>query len=155
MRPSRPWTSGTRARSWGCLHICSQVHTWWACSWDHQPTFSSQLSSILDSTRVSQPPTWILKLLTEALWSMSGCQIPVSMGNKDWRQGLLFCHLANISISFQSITVALRISFYDVMFSRQQYWSGLPYPFPGDLADPGIKPRSPAWQVHSTTEPSF
>ena len=86
---------------------------------------------------------------------MSGCQIPVSMGNKDWRQGLLFCHLANISISFQSITVALWISFYDVMFSRQQYWSGLPYPFPGDLADPGIKPRSPAWEVHSTTEPSF
>ena len=29
-------------------------------------------------------------------------------------------------------------------FSRQEYWSGLPFPFPGDLPDPGIKPRSPA-----------
>ena len=29
-------------------------------------------------------------------------------------------------------------------FSRQQYWSGLPFPSPGDLPDPGIKPRSPA-----------
>ena len=25
-------------------------------------------------------------------------------------------------------------------FSRQEYWSGLPFPPPGDLADPGIKP---------------
>ena len=32
-----------------------------------------------------------------------------------------------------------------VEFSRQfQYWCGLPFPSPGDLADPGIEPRSPA-----------
>ena len=31
-------------------------------------------------------------------------------------------------------------------FSRQQYWSGLPFPSPGDLADPGIEPGSPALQ---------
>ena len=28
-------------------------------------------------------------------------------------------------------------------FSRQEYWSGLPGPPPGDLPDPGIEPRSP------------
>ena len=27
-------------------------------------------------------------------------------------------------------------------FSRQEYWSGLPFPSPWDLADPGIKPES-------------
>ena len=32
-------------------------------------------------------------------------------------------------------------------FSRQEYWSGLPFPSPGDLPDPGIKPRSPALQA--------
>ena len=32
-------------------------------------------------------------------------------------------------------------------FSRQEYWSGLPFPSPGDLPDPGIKPRSPALQM--------
>ena len=32
-------------------------------------------------------------------------------------------------------------------FSRQEYWSGLPFPFPGDLPNPGIKPRSPALQA--------
>ena len=28
-------------------------------------------------------------------------------------------------------------------FPRQEYWSGLPFPSPGDLSDPGIKPESP------------
>ena len=32
-------------------------------------------------------------------------------------------------------------------FSRQEYWSGLPFSPPGDLPDPGIKPRSPALQA--------
>ena len=32
-------------------------------------------------------------------------------------------------------------------FSRQEYWSGLPFPSPGDLPDPRIEPRSPALQA--------
>ena len=32
-------------------------------------------------------------------------------------------------------------------FSRQEYWSGLPFPSPGDLPDPGIEPRSPSLQA--------
>ena len=32
-------------------------------------------------------------------------------------------------------------------FSRQECWSGLPFPSPGDLPDPGIEPRSPALQA--------
>ena len=31
-----------------------------------------------------------------------------------------------------------------VGFSRQEYWSGLPFPPPGDIPDPGTKPTSPA-----------
>ena len=39
-------------------------------------------------------------------------------------------------------------------FSRQEYWSGLPFPSPGDLPDPGIKPRSSALQADAlTSEP--
>ena len=34
-------------------------------------------------------------------------------------------------------------------FSRQEYWSGLPFPFPGDFPDPGIEPGSPALQADS------
>ena len=32
-------------------------------------------------------------------------------------------------------------------FSRQEYWSGLPFPSLGDLPDPGIEPRSPAMRA--------
>ena len=34
-------------------------------------------------------------------------------------------------------------------FPRQEYWSGLPFPSPGDLPDLGIEPRSPALQGDS------
>ena len=36
-------------------------------------------------------------------------------------------------------------------FSRQEYWSGLPFPSPGDLPDPGIEPGSPALQTGAFT----
>ena len=36
-------------------------------------------------------------------------------------------------------------------FSRQEYWRGLPFPSPGELPDPGIKPRSPALQADALT----
>ena len=39
-------------------------------------------------------------------------------------------------------------------FCRQEYWSGLPFPSPGDLPNPGIEPRSPALQADAlTSEP--
>ena len=39
-------------------------------------------------------------------------------------------------------------------FSRQEYWSGVPFPSPGDLPDPGIEPRSPTFQADAlTSEP--
>ena len=40
-------------------------------------------------------------------------------------------------------------------FSKQEYWSGLPFPSPGDLPNPGIEPGSPALQADSLlSEPS-
>jgi len=39
-------------------------------------------------------------------------------------------------------------------FSRQEYWSGLPFPSPGDLPDPEIKPGSPSLEADAlTSEP--
>ena len=41
-------------------------------------------------------------------------------------------------------------------FSRQEYWSGLPFPSPEDLPDPGIEPRSPSlstkWMIASGSQ---
>ena len=43
-------------------------------------------------------------------------------------------------------TVAYQVSL-SMGFSRQEYWSGLPFPSPGDLPNPGIKPGSPTLQA--------
>ena len=36
-------------------------------------------------------------------------------------------------------------------FSRQEYWSGVPFPSPGDLSNPRIKPASPSFQADALT----
>ena len=42
----------------------------------------------------------------------------------------------------------------DIRKRWQEYWSGLPFPSPGDLPDPGIKPRSPTLESDAlTSEP--
>ena len=38
---------------------------------------------------------------------------------------------------------------FSMKFSKQEYWSGFPLPFPRDLPDPRIEPRSPALQADS------
>ena len=42
-----------------------------------------------------------------------------------------------------------------VGFSKQEYWSGLPFPSPGDLPDPGIKPRNPVFQADSLVNQKY
>ena len=53
-------------------------------------------------------------------------------------------------------TVALQAP-RSVGFPRQQYWSGLPFPSPGDLPDPGIEPVPPALaeRFYTTEPPGF
>ena len=50
---------------------------------------------------------------------------------------------------FATPWTAVRRAPLSMRFSRQEYWSGLPCPPPGDLPDPGIEPRSPALQADS------
>ena len=47
-----------------------------------------------------------------------------------------------------SWTVACQVPL-TIRFSRQEYWCGLSFPFPGDVSDPGIKQGSPALQAVS------
>ena len=66
---------------------------------------------------------------------------------------LLFFSLIYTSCESESEVAQLCLTLCDPMdyqaplsmeFSRQEYWSGLPFPSPGDLPDPGIEPGSPA-----------
>ena len=73
----------------------------------------------------------------------------------------IMCVTDHVSVSCFSrvrLFVTLWTAAYQVPlsigFSRQQYWSGLPCPPPGDLPHPGMEPASPALQADSLpTEP--
>ena len=59
-----------------------------------------------------------------------------------------------MSVSYSVISDSLRPhadcqASLSIEFSRQEYWGGLPFPSPGGLPYPGIKPRSPALQADS------
>ena len=56
--------------------------------------------------------------------------------------------------SFGALWTVARQAPLSMGFPRQEYWSGLPFPSPGDLPDPGIKSMSPALAGRFfTTEP--
>ena len=54
-----------------------------------------------------------------------------------------------MSCSFVTLWTLARQVPLPMGFSRQEYWSTLPLPPPGDLPNPGIEPISPALQVNS------
>ena len=74
---------------------------------------------------------------------------------------LNYCKLKKVkvkSLSHVRLFATLRTVAHQALpsmgFSRQEYWSGLPFPSLGDHPNPGIEPRSPALQADAlTSEP--
>ena len=58
----------------------------------------------------------------------------------------MLSHFSRVQIFETSWTVAHQAPLF-VGFSRQEYWSGVPFPSPGDLPNPGIKSESPVAPV--------
>ena len=58
--------------------------------------------------------------------------------------------LSHVRLFVTPWTVAYQAS-PSMGFSRQEYWSGLPFTSPGDLPDPGIEPRSPTLEADVLT----
>ena len=58
--------------------------------------------------------------------------------------------LSRVQLFATPRTVAYKASL-SMEFSRQVYWSGLSFPSPGDLPDPGIEPKSPALRADALT----
>ena len=61
----------------------------------------------------------------------------------------VFCSVTKSCLTLATRWTVAHQAPLSLEFSRQEYWSGLPFPSPGDLPDPGIEPRSPALQVGS------
>ena len=67
-------------------------------------------------------------------------------GNKVREGNLCFCRLVAKSGSTPFVTpwTATHQILLSIAFSRQEYWSGSPFPSPGDLPNPGTEPEYPA-----------
>ena len=66
------------------------------------------------------------------------------------------CLLLSCVQLFVNLWTVAHQALLSMEFSSQEYWSGLPFPSPGDLPDPGIKPWSSALQADCLlSEPSW
>ena len=85
-----------------------------------------------------------------AIWHKSILDIfwNSAVGNWLCSQPYLCQLLSHVWLVATPWTLACQASL-SIEFSRQEYWSWLPFPFPGDLPDPGIEPRFPALQADS------
>ena len=91
----------------------------------------------------------VLILLEQNLseFSLEPWLLNLSLGN------ICVCELSCVQLFVTSWAVARQVPL-SMEFSRQEYWSGLPFSSPGNLANPGIKPASPTLAGgFFTTEP--
>ena len=107
------------------------------------------------SREPSQPRDWTLVSCIEGLfvtiWATGKSYIKINITKL---LPLRFDNLIGKKVKVKSLhrvfatpwTVAYQAP-QSMELSRQKYWSGLPFPSPGDLPNPGIKPRSPAFQA--------
>ena len=87
-------------------------------------------------------------------WKQPKCPSTDEWINKMWyiRECVSVCVCAKSlqsCLTLWTLWTIVHQTFLSMGFSRQEYWSGLPFPSPGDLSDPGIEPGAPALQAGS------
>ena len=71
---------------------------------------------------------------------------------KDYRVGVIYDGGGLVAKSCLTLAIPWTVAYQTLLsmeFSKQEHWSGLPFPSPGDLPDPGIELESPALQADS------
>ena len=132
----------TARGGWGSAHGPACQHTWGFC-------MSTTVAEIKSSRTASRwfRSAFTFKWTLETFW-LSGISLIL------WVKYCACMHVCVLScfgrvwLSVTPWTVAHQAPL-SMGFSRQEHWSGLPFPSPGDLSDPGIEPEPPAWQAVS------
>ena len=75
--------------------------------------------------------------------------VPVDTKASMGGRGRCVCQLLSCVRLFATPQTVARQALLSMEFSRHKYWSGLPFPSPGDHPDPGTEPKSPALQADS------
>ena len=69
--------------------------------------------------------------------------------SKKWNCGCVLCVSCSVVSNSATLWTVAHQAFLSMEFSGQEYWSGLPFPYPKYLPDPGVEPWSPASQADS------
>ena len=89
---------------------------------------------------------WLRTTGLEEHGTTTPCVAGLGKGIPGERKSKCSCSVVSNSLQPHGLYPARLLS---MEFSRQETWSGLPFPSPGELPDPGIEARSPALQVDS------
>ena len=143
-----------------CLQLCDSVQLKWIeigkkWIWKQKPRKEklAQLNSNLAAKSLQSCPT----LCDPTDGSLPGSPVPgilqartlewVAISfSKEWKEKVQVKSLSCVRLFATQWIVAYQTP-PSMGFSRQEYWSGLPFLPPGDLPSPGIKPRSPELQA--------
>ena len=129
-RLHRPWDSPGKNTGVGCHFLlqCMKVKS------ESEVMSDPQRPHGLQPTRLLHP------------WDFPGKSTGVGCHRLLRNNTLLLSCFSRVQLFATPWTVAYQAS-PSMGFSRQECWSGLPFPSPGDLPDPGIEPGSPALQA--------
>ena len=132
MASTLPFGSAFFSSQQGWFHFCSptQHSNFPKITWETQPMHVKRLGTAFWKLKEGGDETtlnWLSYFLTYILESES------------------------CSVMSNSLPPHELYDIWSMEFSRQEYWSGLPFPFLGDLPNPGIKPQSPALQADCLT----
>ena len=118
------------------LHHCT---TWEA------PVYLPMTSKLLLRTKQDViyyfPSSVSCPILFPHFLSQMSCDIPVDISPTGKESDCMLSHFSHVRLWATLWTAACQAPL-SMGFSKQEYWSGLPCPLPGDLPDPGIKPVS-------------
>ena len=108
--------------------------------------FSNEIGLLIFQTLHSEvrPLQGSLPFLLSVSWSETVYFLPPRSSHRikiywKWSRSVVSDSATPWTIAYQALL--------SMGFSRQEYWSGLPFPSPGDLPNPGIEPGSPALQT--------
>ena len=101
-----------------------------------------KLDPLLRCDLSEDPIKYLLYYIVSVLWLMGMLPVFIPV----WFICGSLLRLSRVRLLVTPRTVAYQAPL-SMGFSRQEYWSRLPFPSPGDLPHPGIKPRSPALQA--------
>ena len=106
-----------------------------------------EVTSISNDTQKREPLCNVGESVNWRSQYGNNMDVPRKTKNRTTRHVGVLCRFS-LSDSATPRTVAHKTPL-SMGFSRQEYWSGLPCPPPGDPPDPGMEPRSPALQADS------